>query len=222
MKIQLSIALSIVICLSLFSSSYAQKQGGDNLYTLDSKVDGIDFKKWPMLYWQAYLDQNDNKTTDVNDKCYSIKHGSAVFLVNPFRISNANYECTFTTSNSFFFPLFSEECDYADITNDDALRECVTANNQFAKGKVFIDGIEMTDLSKYHFTTDFFNTNLTSNNPFGSTPGTYRALMDGLFVFVKPLPSGNHEIKYSMVQIKPSHDNDYASEITYKLNILDK
>ncbi len=220
MKIILNITLSLIICLSLFTSSYAQKES-DFLYTLDSKVDGIEFKKWPILYWQAYLDEYDNKTTDINDNCYSIKHGSVIFLVNPFRISKANYECTFTTSNSFFFPLFNEECDYADINNDNALRECVTANNQFAKGKVFINGIEMTDLSKYHFTTDFFNINLTSSNPFGSTPGTYRALVDGLFIFVKPLPSGIHEIKYSMVQIKPSHDNDYASEITYKLNIQD-
>ena len=62
----------------------------------------------------------------------------------------------FTTSNSFFFPLFSEECDYADITSDDALRECVTANNQFAKGKVFIDGIEITDIVKIPLYHGFF------------------------------------------------------------------
>ncbi len=79
----------------------------------------------------------------------------------------------------------------------------------------------MTDLSKYHFTTDFFNITYNELNPYNAPAGTYRALIDGLFVFIKPLPLGIHEIKYSMLQITPTHDNDYASEITYKLNIQD-
>ena len=99
------------------------------------------------------------------------------------------------------------------------MHDCVVANNQFAKGKVFVDGVELTELQPYQFQTDFFNLNLTANNPFGSEPGTYRALIDGLWIFLKPLPVGDHEVKYSMVQIKPTHDNDYASEITYKLKI---
>lgn len=211
--------LVLIFFPSLMTLSYAQKGSDEFLYPIDSEIDGIDFKIWPTLYWQSYLDQFDNKTTDVNDKCYSITQGSVVFLVNPFRTSKANYECTFNDNNSFFFPLYSEQCDYAEITNDAALRDCVTANNKFARGKVFIDGTEITDLSKYHFTTDFFQIHLSPNNPFGSPPGTYRSLVDGLFIFVMPLSPGLHEIKYSMFQITPSHDRDYASEIIYKLNI---
>jgi hypothetical protein len=139
--------------------------------------------------------------------------------MSPFSIPKANFECNFTTSNSYFFPLFSEECDYESITGLDNLKKCVRENNDFARGKVFIDGTEIPNLSSYRFTTDMFKINYTNMNPYDATPGSYDALIDGLFIFLKPLSEGTHELKYSIVQIKPSHDNDYAAQITYKLNI---
>ncbi len=216
--------LSILILVSIFVFSTYASVGAQNnttelLYPLDSAVDGVPFKNWPILYWEAYLAESDNKTTDVKDGCYSIQHGSVAFLVNPFRISKATYNCTFDANTSLFFPVFSEECDYAETKGDQNLLDCVVENNQYAKGKVFVDGVELTKLEPYHFKSSFFDLNLTSNNPFGSEPGTYRALIDGSWIFLKPLHPGDHEIKYSMVQIKPTHDNDYASEIIYKLKI---
>jgi hypothetical protein len=219
-----SIAILVLAFVALgllhFPSASAQNSN-QYLYDLNSKPGGIDFKKWPILYWNQYLSQHNNKTTDVKDECYSIKFGSTIFLVNPFSIPKANYNCTFSESNSFFFPLYSEECDYESVTGGDAaLEQCVIENNQYARGKVFIDGVELTGLKQYQFNTDFFNMNFTSDNPYDAKPGSYRALINGLFIFVKPLTEGTHELKYSMVQIKPTHDNDYASDITYKLDIV--
>jgi hypothetical protein len=208
-----------ILVFSTFALAGAQKNTKDLLYPLGSEVNGIPFKNWPIEYWKSYLAEYDNKTTDIKDNCYSINHSSVAFLVNPFRISKATYNCNFDTNTSFFFPLFSEECDYAETHGDQNLLDCVVENNQFAKGKIYVDGVELTDLQPYHIKSDFFNLNLTSNNPFGSQPGVYRALIDGLWIFLKPLPAGDHEIKYSMVQIKPTHDNDYASEIIYKMKI---
>ena len=128
----------------------------------------------------------------------------------------------FSTNNSFFFPLFSEECDYESVTGDDELKNCVTRNNQYADGKISIDGLDLKNISQYKFTTDFFNINFKPNNLYDATAGTYRALINGLFLFIKPFTPGLHEIKYSIIQIKPTHDNDYAAEITYKINIISK
>jgi hypothetical protein len=210
----------VLLIISYFTiESYAQSRSVDYLYPIDSSPLGINFKEWPILWMKSYLEEYENKTTDINGNCYSIEYKSVIFLTSPFSIPRANYECSFTTSNSYFFPLFSEECDYESITGLENLKKCVLENNNFARGKVFINGTEIHNLSGYRFTTDMFKINFTSMNPYGATPGSYDALIDGLFVFIKPLPVGTHELKYSIVQIKPNHDNDYAAEITYKLHV---
>lgn len=193
----------------------------DYCYGLDSVIEGVDYRNWAAKYWQANFDQYGNRTTDVNGDCYSIKHGSVIFLANPFAVKErAIYNCTFDTTNSFFFPLFSEECDYAETKSDEALKTCVTQNNKFASGRLVIDGFEITDLSKYHFTTDFFDITYGQENPYNTPPGTYRSLVDGLFIFLKPFSPGPHELKYFMAQATPDGHN-FAAEITYKLNIVE-
>lgn len=220
----IAITILILACLSLLlvhSLPALAQNSNQYLYDLNSKPGGIDFKKWPILYWNQLLNQYSNKTTDVKDECYSIEYRSTIFLVNPFSIPRGNYNCTFSESNSFFFPLYGEECDYESSPEDDrALEICVRQNNPYATGQVYLDGIKLTGLSQYEFNTDFFNINYTSDNPYNAKAGTYRALINGLFIFLKPLPEGTHELKYTVLQIKPTHDNDHASEVIYNLNIV--
>lgn len=211
-----------LLCPFIVTIANAEENKDIYLYSKDTAPHDIAYERWPIIYWQKIMAGPENETTNYVKDCYAIQHGSVMFLANPFGIPKANYECFFNTENSFFFPLYSEECDYESIKNDDGLRSCVTENNQYAKGKIFIDGVEIKDIKEYKITTDFFNINFSSISPFGVMPGTYRALIDGLFLFFKPLPAGIHEIKYSIIQIKPTHDNDYASEITYKLHINPK
>jgi hypothetical protein len=188
-------------------------------YDLDSVIEGCTYKNWAARYWQAKLDEDNNKTADISGACYSIKHGSVVFLANPFAVKErANYNCTFDTTNSFFFPLYSEESDYAETKSDEELNSSVTQNNKFASGRLIVDGFEITGLSKYHFTTDFFDITYGQVNPYNAPSGTYRALVDGLFIFLKPFSEGKHELKYSVAQATPD-GNNFSAEITYKLDI---
>ena len=49
-------------------------------------------------------------------------------------------------------------------------------------------------------------------------PGTWRSGAHGWFVFLKPLPTGDHTIYYN-VAVTGLGPNDHSSEITYTLHV---
>jgi hypothetical protein len=201
-------------------------QGDDRIYPIEATVDGKTYKEWIIEYWKAYigkqtsLNKNPNDEPGITDDCFVLgQKDYVVFLPSLYAVHKSYYNCTHTTSNSFFFPLFSEECDYSTLSSDDQLQQCVNEHNDYAQGKLFLDSVEIKDLTNYRITTDFFSVTYEDLNPYNAPPGTYRALVDGLFIFVKPLPPGTHEIKYSVAQEPPSFNHHYSSEITYHIEV---
>ena len=59
---------------------------------------------------------------------------------------------------------------------------------------------------------------IPKDNIFQASAGTFKAMVDGFFVFLEPLPPGKHDIHFTVSvtnPIKPSYD--YAADPTYHL-----
>jgi len=205
------------------------KSSQDNnlLHPIEAIVDGKTLSDWIIEYWKAYigkqtsLNNNPNDRSKLTDNCFVLgKKDNVVFLPSLYAPHKPSYSCTFTTSNSFFFPLFSEECDYSTLDSDGQLQQGVNERNDYAQGKLFLDNVEVTDLSNYRITTDFFEITYEELNPYNAPPGTYRALINGLFIFLKPLSMGDHVLKYAVTQKLPSLNHHYTSAITYYITVV--
>jgi len=52
---------------------------------------------------------------------------------------------------------------------------------------------------------------------FSVAPGKTKAVSDGFWVFLEPLPSGNHDIDHSGSVLDPTGVNSYNSQAKYHL-----
>jgi hypothetical protein len=51
--------------------------------------------------------------------------------------------------------------------------------------------------------------------------GTYRALLDGIWLMLKPLPVGDHKIEINIVQIIPGRESENLFiNIVYNLHVV--
>ena len=64
------------------------------------------------------------------------------------------------------------------------------------------------DPGNFRVTTGFFNVTIPTNHItfWGDLPvGTFRGIADGYFLFLKPLPAGNHSIEFTAIDKFPGH-----------------
>ena len=64
-----------------------------------------------------------------------------------------------------------------------------------------------------------FNITIPENTHFpDQKPGTFRAGAQGWYIFLKPLPPGDHTILYT-VNVDPNSVNNISAEITYLMHV---
>lgn len=61
---------------------------------------------------------------------------------------------------------------------------------------VTLDGVKIPHLENYRIQSDIFNFTLPENNILDLPPETSQAVSDGNWVFLKPLPPGDYELKF--------------------------
>ncbi len=53
----------------------------------------------------------------------------------------------------------------------------------------------------------FFNITIPENNIYNNTPGVWEANVDGFYLFLEPLPPGNHTLYTTTSVINANHSN---------------
>ena len=107
------------------------------------------------------------------------------------------------------------------MKNDDDLRRCAKTGDEYGVIEATVDGVKIKDLYSYRNQAGYFNVTNADNNIYDSPVGTYRAFAEGYFLFLEPLPAGNHDVnlKVSVLNsIEPSFN--YNADWTYHLNIV--
>ena len=242
-----ALILFLIISPLLFSNFINQSFSllDDMIYPIDSTIEGKSYGEWAIQFWKWWIslpanyDKNSEFTYNSKtlDKCFMGEDFPVIFLVNPmitFYLDEKKkvYDCTIPDNKPIFVLGISELCNYNSpkesnptevLKTDKDLEDCVHTRNPYADVELIIDGraIGKEETDKFRLTTDFFNITIPKGSAHeGSGIGTNRALLDGTFLILKPLPPGDHVIQQKTVQIIPHNPADNLFlEVIYNMHV---
>ena len=113
------------------------------------------------------------------------------------------------------------ECSFAEnptLKTETDLRSCAKSD-QDQVNSLNVDGISLSNVSKYRVASPLFNLTLPENNNLGLDPQVTQAVSDGYWIILEPLPKGNHTITSSGAIIEPTGVYSFVSDVTWKINI---
>lgn len=138
--------------------------------------------------------------------------------------------CKVPAGKSLLVQIVGSNCSPTEgYKNDQELMDCAKWILPQASFSASVDGKEVMNTNndphdRDRFYVQPFVTNITyrKNNYYGDPPGTYRGMEAGYFLFLKPLPVGNHTINYqeSVINTLDSTGNDKRiSKLQYDITI---
>ena len=200
---------------------------GVELFSKDDKPFGVSYDEWISKYWNWWVSQSIEETTPVQGGCIIDKSDSIVMLMETTVGGTHNQECEISSNQGILIPLWIAWCDsgtdkeYPIAELSKCAREKYNLGN--IKSEVKIDGQPLAKLdvrlSLLEGSLDYkinslsnvseiyvkaFNLTAPEDTHKAFTlPGTYHAGAHGWFVFLKPLPPGDHTIFYN-VRVTPT------------------
>jgi hypothetical protein len=215
--------------LPLLSEAQLANDGNSNniaidVFQPDSKPYGLTYGDWTARWWQwAYSIPKDTNPAydDTGKYCAEGQYGPVWFLTGAYGHSVDRY-CTIPAGKAILFTILNSECSFAEfpsLKTEEDLRQCA---------KQMQDSV--TDLEKYRIQSPLFNFTIPKNNILGLPAQSTQAVSDGNWVFLKPLPIGNHTIyfKGGLQNINDTSGNhtfagpsgwDYPN--TYHITVID-
>ncbi|MFZ0405725.1 MAG: hypothetical protein WAL79_07860 [Nitrososphaeraceae archaeon] len=123
-------------------------------------------------------------------------------------------------------PIISAEADNGDPEQTDksehGLIQTAKAGNDNGAISIKLDNTKLNfnEDPKFRAMSDFFNITLPEHNLWEEkeVPGIYKGITEGYFLFLNPLPPGNHTLYYEAAT-NPPNPNVYAQAVTYHLNV---
>lgn len=188
----------------------------DQIYPPSSSPYGLSHKNWGIALWQWWLSIPKEIAPFPDPTKWSpclIGLGyPVVMLANPIiglDRPNVTYNCDIPADRAILVFGITEICSYdATHKTDEDLRKCVKARNDWAKHQIIIDGKSVENVEQYRVTTDFFNITYPKDNMLTLPGGTFRTLLDGTWLMLKPLPVGDHRVEVHIAQIIPGQESE--------------
>jgi hypothetical protein len=194
------------------------------VFSKDSAPYDIPYGEWLAKWWQwsfSIPTAQHPRDAYTPEKCAINQKGPVWFLADQLG-GREERTCTIPAGKAIFVPLLVGECDYSipDVKSDEALRRCAMAGNEHGVIEATVDDRKLKSLEQYRTQSGFFNITIPENNIYGSIPGTFRALADGFFVFLEPLPAGKHDVHLKVSVLNPIElQYNYNADWTYHLII---
>jgi hypothetical protein len=220
------IVIGITILLFVMGFSFTTFVTADSMnpgvYSKDSAPYGAPYGEWIAKWWNWSLSiPKDQHPRDdyTPEKCTINQNGPVWFLADQLG-GREDRTCSIPTGKAILIPLLTGECGYevAEVKNDDDMRDCATAGNEYGVIEATVDGRKVKDLESYRTQSGYFNSTIVDNNIYDSPPGNYRAFADGYYVFLEPLPAGNHDVNLKVSVLNPVEPSyNYNADWTYHL-----
>ena len=194
------------------------------VFSIDAKPYGITYAEWTARWWQWIfsIPEINHPSLDLTgEKCAIGQEGPVWFLTQTFG-GPAERTCTIPAGKAVLIPIITGECDYLntpDVTSESGLLGCAIEGNEGAVMEFTIDGRRLQNLENYRVHSQIFDLTITPNNPFRSTPGTTKAIVDGFYVFLEPLSPGKHDIHFTGTIVDVTGPYSYATDVTYHLTV---
>jgi hypothetical protein len=204
----------------------------DQIYPPNSSPYGLSHKNWGIALWDWWMSipkeiAPSPDPTKYTYDCFIGLGYPVVMLANPIIADipshTVTYNCDVPADRAILVFGITEWCNYdATHKTDEDLRKCVVARNDFAKHQILIDGKNVENVEQYRVTTDFYNMTFPKDNMYSVPAGTFRSLLDGTWLMLKPLPVGDHKIEVHIVQIIPGREADNLFlNLIYNLHVTD-
>lgn len=164
----------------------------------------VPYEEWTIRWWQWIMSttKEDNPAADeTGQKCDKNQVDPNVwFLAGTFG-GFANRRCTMSGRKAILFPIINSiECADASTRTESEL--CAGAKSDIDKVaisslRVIVDDIELRDLEKYRVQSRPFDLKLANDNVLGLQLDQTRAVSDGFWIFLYPLTTTEHTIKFA-------------------------
>jgi hypothetical protein len=214
--------LFLIVALPSFAN-------GDDInpyvYSTDSSPHGITYQKWTGEFWRWLLSLSASEHPRENytpEKCANGQDGDVWFLEAPLS-GEEERTCTIPAGKSILAAVLQGMCNTSDpaLQNDEDIRKCATEGNDYGVISGSLDGVEIKNLDQYRTDSGFYDMTHVADNLYQLPEGgPYRAYTNGYFVFLEPLPPGEHDLHLTVSVANPINPQyNYAAEWTYHLII---
>ena len=217
----------IILALSTFSSTtlfISADSMNPGVFSKDSTPYGIPYGDWLAKWWQwsfSIPTAQHPRDAYTPEKCAINQEGPVWFLADQLG-GQEERTCTLPAGKAIFVPLLVGECDYSipDVKSDEALRRCAIEGNEYGVVEATVDGVKLKNLEQYRTQSGFFNITIPEDNIYGLHAGNFKALSDGFFLFLEPLPPGKHDVHLKVSVLNPvKQQYNYNADWTYHLII---
>jgi hypothetical protein len=217
-----------VTVIFLMMLPLSQAQTPIDVFAIHSNPYGTAYSDWTAKWWQWALSipKEVNPVGDETGKyCGRGQEGPVWFLAGTFG-GSMERSCTIPAGKAILFSPINVECSYAefpDLKTESDLKACAKSGQDLTtETDVTIDGVQVQNLQDYRTQSPLFDLTLPEGNVFGLPANTTKAVSDGVWVFLKPLPPGNHEIRSKGVSVDFTTTGtvpSFVSDVTYHLNV---
>ncbi len=209
----------------------------DFIFSKDSIPYGSSYSEWMGKWWQWHIslpnkvnEQDKSNLSLIHpreayapEKCaWNQNNKNVWFLADGRSLGLSEFinpeirKCTVPHDKALLVQIYGGGCDYSEGSKtDEELKNCINIGLDTVRFSAKVDGVPVMS-SEYR--NDFlpnlylYNITYTNDNIYDAIPGTYRAMADGYFLFLKPLSIGNHTIEFNEAYFKPGFEGQPSSE----------
>lgn len=245
--------VTVLLFLIVFAFPVLNSAFGFGVFSKDEKPFGMSYDDWAAKYWNKSLSKNTDQATPKPGGCLILnndnnKSESMVMLMETADVSfPPTQACKISSNQGIIIPLWIGWCDTGSDKgfSDQQLTDCAKRQNLGNIGsEVKVDGVPVAKLDvrqslisgKLDYkinsltnvtesTSKSFNLTIPSDtHKANQVPGTWRAVSQGWWVFLKPLPPGQHTVFYN-IRVTPTGaltspgTNPHFADITYNLQV---
>jgi hypothetical protein len=162
----------------------------------------LTYADWTAKWWQwAYsIPQSIHPAYDDTGKfCKEGQKKPTWFFPGTYQHSVIRY-CEIPYGVGILFPILNSECsfvEYPQMKTKEDLSNCAKKiQDKTVPEFVTLNGVKIPNLENYRIQSDIFNFTLPKSNILNLPSETSQAVSDGNWVFLKPLPPGDYELKF--------------------------
>jgi hypothetical protein len=215
-----------------FQFSWAQGPGDNiippNIFPPDSAPYGLTYGDWTAKWWQwAYSlpTENNPLLDETGEDCAQAQNQTGpVWFLAGTAPGSVERTCTIPAGKAILFPIINTmDFRLASETEAELRASSKDTIDKVTTLEASIDGMPLQNLSSYRIQSQAFNVTFPNDNVLGVPEGTYLAVAEGYWVFLEPLPPGQHEIHFRGTLVDPTATStqNFETEVTYNLVVSD-
>jgi hypothetical protein len=194
--------------------SHASTDPKSYFYPADSKPFGKSYSEWSAIWWKFVKEypEKDARLNDPDGHLCAVNQTGNVWILPGASSGNAlstvNRDCVIPSGVSLLISPDDNYCtlaDHPEMGYEELLKCAMDSVREDTSSKAKLDGVVLSNLLETnHIQSGFFELNIPGEKP-------TKAVSDGVFLMLKPLTPGKHEINLG------ASNNDVLEPFSYNV-----